>query len=145
MILVQVAVDIDLPAADVFAYLSDASNNTRWQKGMRSCEWTSVGPIAVGSTYEQEASFLGRTIRSSFEVAEFEPGRRITISSTAGTFPIKVTRSVDPLDVDACRARARVEGGPAGIGRIFDPVTKLLVQASVRRDYNRLKQILEGS
>lgn len=145
MIKVNVSVDINRPSDEVFAFLSDASNNTRWQRGMRSCEWTSTGPIGVGSTYEQEASFLGRTIRSSFEVTEFDPGRRITITTTKGTFPITVTRSVDRLDMDACRARARISGGPTGIGRILDPVNQLLVQSSVRRDYARLKELLEGS
>jgi uncharacterized membrane protein len=145
MIKVNVSVDIDRPSDQVFAFLADASNNTRWQKGMRSCQWTSAGPIAVGSTYEQEASFMGRTIRSSFEVTELDPGHQVTITSTNGTFPIMVTRSVDRLDVDACRARARISGGPTGIGRIFDPITQLLVQSSVRRDYRRLKELLEGS
>lgn len=62
MIEVRVAIDIERPAADVFAFVSDMANNTRWQNGMRSCRWTSDPPIGVGSTYDQVASFLGREI-----------------------------------------------------------------------------------
>ena len=145
MITVHASVDIMRPAGEVFAFLADAANNTTWQSGMKSCTWTSSGPIQVGSTYEQVASFLGRTIESSFEVTALDPGHSITITSTGGTFPITVTRSVDPLDVDACRARARIAGGPTGIGRFFDPLTQVLVQSSVTRDYRRLKEVIEGS
>lgn len=143
MITVNVDVDIDQSPLEVWAFLSDASNNPKWQKGMRRCEWTSHGPVALGSTYEQEASFMGRTVTNSFEVTDYRPPRSITITSTDGTFPIEVTRSVDPLDDKSCRARARIQGGPTGVGRFFDPLTQLLVKASVKRDYRRLKKLLE--
>ncbi|MGI9645398.1 MAG: SRPBCC family protein [Ilumatobacteraceae bacterium] len=55
--------EIARPAADVWAVVADFSRNTEWQGGMRSCEWITDPPIAVGSRYAQEASFLGRTIR----------------------------------------------------------------------------------
>jgi hypothetical protein len=86
---------------------------------------------------------MGRTIHSSFEVTDYRPPRSITITSTEGTFPIEVTRSVDPLDDSSCRVRARIQGGPTGIGRVFDPLTQLLVTASVKRDYRRLRNLLE--
>lgn len=145
MITVHASVDIMRPSAEVFDFLADAANNVKWQRGMKSCTWTSPGPIRVGSTYEQVASFMGRTIESTFEVTALDPGHSITITSTGGTFPITVTRSVDPLDVDACRARARIAGGPTGIGRFFDPITSVLVQSSVTRDYRALKRLLEES
>lgn len=143
MITVNVDVDIDASPLEVWTFLSDASNNPKWQKGMRRCEWTSSGPIALGSTYEQDAMFMGRTVHNIFEVTDYRPPRSITITSTDGTFPIEVTRSVDPLDDKSCRARARITGGPTGIARAFDPVTQLLVTASVKRDYRRLKKLLE--
>jgi uncharacterized protein YndB with AHSA1/START domain len=143
MITVNVDIDIDRPPLEVWSFLSDASNNTKWQGGMRRCEWTSSPPIALGSTYEQEATFMGRTVHSVFEVTDYRPPRSITITSTEGTFPIEVTRSVDPLDDASCRVRARVQGGPTGSGRFFDPLTQLLVKRSVKRDYRRLRNLLE--
>ena len=78
--------EISRPAEDVFAFVSDSSNNPRWQKGQQSCQWTSAPPIGVGSTYEQEARFLGRTLLNRFEVIEHDPGRSITIRSGRGEF-----------------------------------------------------------
>lgn len=67
------------PADTVAAFFFDAANNPVLQAGMRSCTWITPGPIGVGSRYTQEARFLGRPIRSTFEVVAYEPGRRITI------------------------------------------------------------------
>lgn len=89
---VRISRDISRPADDVFAFFADASNNPRWQRGMMSCRWSSEPPIAVGSTYDQRARFLGRDIVSSFVVTKFEPGRLIEIETVQSTFPIQVTR-----------------------------------------------------
>ena len=65
---------IQRPADEVFGFVADVTNNPRWQRGMRSCAWTSPPPITVGSTYRQEASFLGRPLVTDFEVVDHEPG-----------------------------------------------------------------------
>lgn len=57
--------DTRRPAEDVFAFLADAATNLAWQRGMRSCAWTSMPPIGPGSTYEQRARFMGRDVRTT--------------------------------------------------------------------------------
>jgi len=37
--------------------------------------------------YVQRAGFLGREIRSLFEVIELDPGKRVTIDTLEGTSP----------------------------------------------------------
>lgn len=137
-------IEIDRDPEEVFDYLSDFSRNPEWQSGMTSCEWTSEPPVEVGSTYEQQAKFLGRTLTNSFEVVALEPGRSITISSTDGTFPITVTRAVEPLPDGGSRVSATVEGDPSGVFRLAEPVLRRMVRRSVAGDYRRLKGILES-
>jgi len=133
---------IDRPAQQVAEFFFDAGNNPKWQSGMRSCEWVDPGPIGVGSVYVQEASFMGRTITSRFEVTEHTPGRSITIRTIESTFPIQVTRTVEPIDERSCRVAARITGGPGGVFRLFSPVIRRLAQRSVDRDYDRLVALL---
>ena len=138
------SIDIGRPADDVFEFVADMTNNPRWQKGQQRCEWTSPPPLSVGSTYDQEARFLGRTITSSFKVTEFEPGRRIRIETVGGTMPIDVTRTVDPVSAGRSRVTARVRGSAPGPLRLLGPLLDRLVQRSVDADYERLKALLEG-
>jgi hypothetical protein len=131
-------------APEVFEYLADMSNNPDWQKGMKSCRWTSDGEIGVGSTYDQVATMMGREIRSSFEVTEFEPGRLIRIVTTESSFPIDVTRSVDPVG-DESKVSAIVRGDSSGFFKLAEPVMKRMVKRSVDGDYARLKSLLESN
>lgn len=139
------SVEVERPADEVFAFVADAENNPRWQRGMRSCRWVSDPPIGVGSVYEQEASFLGRTIRSTFEVVAYEPDRSITIETIESTFPIRVTRSVEPVGDGRSRVSAIVRGDPTGVFSIFAPALRWMVRRSVRGDYRRLRELLERS
>ncbi|MEM7092492.1 MAG: SRPBCC family protein [Actinomycetota bacterium] len=139
------SITIQRPAGEVFDYLADMSNNPAWQRGQQRCEWTSEPPIGVGSTYDQEAKFAGRTITSSFEVTEFEPGRRIRIVTTAGTMPIDVTRGVTPIDDASCEVSAIVRGEPPMILRLLGPLTRRMLRSSVAGDYVRLKAQLEAA
>ncbi len=132
------------PADEVFAFVSDATNNPRWQRGMRSCTWTSPPPIGLGSTYRQEAAFLGRRIATDFEVVDHRPGRSVTIRSTSGPFPITVRRSVTPLDEASSRVEAEITGDPGRFFRLAGPLVQRLAQRSVTADYNRLEALLHG-
>jgi len=141
----QSSLAIERPTEEVFAVISDFSRNPEWQDGMKSAVWTTEPPIAVGSTYDQVARFLGRDIITSFEVVAYEPGRSISIESRQSTFPIHITRSVEPLDGGRCVVTADVAGEPGGILGLLSPIMDRLAARSVRGDYARLKALLEDT
>ena len=95
--------------------------------------------MEVGSTYVQEASFLGRPIHTHFEVVAVDPGRSISIESTQSTFPIQVTRSVQPVDEGTCDVTAHIRGQPKGLLKLFGG----MVRRSVAKDYAELRRTLE--
>ena len=141
---VVVSVEIDRPAEEVFAYLDDVENNPRWLRGMRSCNWTTPPPAQVGSRYEQTAAFLGKEIRTSFEVTAREPGRLVTITSQEGSsFPITVTREVTPRGPSRCRVTETLESDPSGFYRIAGTLLGAMVRRRIQRDYRTLKATLE--
>jgi len=135
--------EIDRPAKAVFDFVSDSSNNPRWQRGQLSCVWTTPAPHGLGSIYEQEARFLGRTVSTRFKVVDFDPGRSITIESIESSFPIRVRRSVEPLAPERSRVTAEISGEPGGFFGLIGPVLRRLAQRSVDADYDRLVKLLE--
>jgi len=143
MIEVRAEVTVRRPPSEVFAYLADMANNPDWQKGMRTCRWTSEPPLRLGSTYDQVARFLGREIVSSFQVTEFEDGSLIRIRSTAG-MPLDITRRVEADGRGGSVVTAVVRGDASGVIRLADPLTRVIVGRSVRADYQRLKVSLDA-
>lgn len=141
---IEASAKIDRPAGEVFDYVSDMANNPQWQKGQKSCEWTSEPPIAIGSTYDQVAVFAGQKLLTSFEVAEFEPGERIRIVSTSGSMPIDVTRVVTPTSDSSCEVTVLVKGEPPKQMRMLGWLVDRLVKRNINADYDQLKTLLEA-
>lgn len=134
--------EIDVPAATLFAYVADFSNNPAWQSGIRSTDWTSSPPIRAGSTYDQH-TYYPDTV-TSYEIIAMEPGRSITTESRAGaTMPTTVTRTVDPLSESRCRVTVDLTARPRGFRRLIKPLLVRMVRKSIEADYRRLKRLLE--
>jgi len=142
---VVVELEINRPCALVWEYMENAEHNPEWLKNMESARWITDPPIRVGSRYEQVARFLGKEVRTNFEVTGLEPGRRITISSLPGSsFPLRITREVEPAGDARCRVRETAGGDSSGFYRLADPVVRVLVRANITRAYRGLKRLLES-
>jgi uncharacterized membrane protein len=142
---VVVEAEIARPAEVVWEYMENAEHNPDWLSNMRSARWTTGPPIAVGSRYDQLARFLGKDVRTSFEVIALEPGRSITISSLPGSsFPIRITRELEPLGSQRTRVRETAEGDSSGFYRLTEPLIRPIVRRNIVRAYGRLKQLLEA-
>ena len=144
MIKVQVSINIERPMDDVFDYLSDFENNPEWQSGMKSAQFTTEPPLRIGSTYNQLASMMGRSIESTFEVIAYEPGKSVKATTTSGSFPITFHRMVEPFE-GGTRVNAIIEGEAKGFFKIAEPLLALMVRKSIEKDYANLKQILEST
>lgn len=146
------AVEVAVPAQDAFAFVADATNNPRWQKGMVDCTWLAdEPPIGVGSRYRQHARFMGRDVRSIFEVTEYVDGQviaartlRVDEGGVAGGFPITFRRSVEPVGEGRCRVRTVVTGEPGRFFGLAAGPLAWMVRRSIRGDYQRLVGVLES-
>lgn len=143
----KTVIDIDImqPPEAVFAYITNFENNPNWQNGMKSCKFTSEGSVGVGTTYEQVASFLGKTIVTNFEVIEYEPNRMVRFASRASTFPLRILRSVEPID-GGTHVHAVIEGEPSGFFfKLLGPLLDRMVTNTINKDYAKLKRVLESA
>jgi uncharacterized membrane protein len=141
---VVVQIEIERPPPVVWEYMENAEHNPEWLRNMQSARWTTEPPIRVGSRYEQVARFLGKEVRTSFEVTAHEPGQVITISSLPGSsFPLRITRQVEPAGADRSRVTETAGGDPSGFYRLAERLLRLMVRRNIARDYRRLKELLE--
>lgn len=142
---VVIQIDINCPPNVGWEYMVNAEHNPEWLPNMRSCTWITDPPIRVGSRYEQVARFLAKDVRTSFEVTALDEGRLITITSLPGSsFPLTITREVEPIDDRRCLVRETAEGEPGGFFAVAGAPMRALVRRNIGRAYVGLKQLLEG-
>ena len=139
---ISTSIDISRPQKEVFDFVSEFSNDPRWQRGKVSCTWTSQNGLEVGATYRQHARFLGKDIHHTFRVLELDPSHRVTYESRDGSFPITVVRTVEDLAGGRSRFTEAVQGEASGFFKIASSLLQPLVRRSIARDFRRLKEIL---
>ena len=76
MIHIPSVVDVQVPAEDVFTYLSDPATNPEWSPNALEVSDVPDGPMALGTRYRVRLKFFGHV---TFVIDEFEPGRRFRV------------------------------------------------------------------
>ena len=143
---VDVNVDtvIDRPRHVVAAYAADPDNATAWYVNIKSVQWKTSQPLAVGSQFAFTAAFLGRTLTYTYEVVEFVADRRFVMRTAEGPFPMETTYEWDDAGGDSTRMSLRNRGEPSGFSGIAAPMMSLAMKRANTRDLQRLKSILES-
>jgi uncharacterized protein YndB with AHSA1/START domain len=139
-------IEVDRPAADVFAYATDPSRFHEWQKGVVGGEMKGADPTTVGSRCitTRRIGFAERPNTS--EVIDMNPPRSWAVHGVDGPIRATVNVTVEPLDGDS-RSRLTIDLDFEGHG-----IGKLLVPLVVRREaekempgnLQRLKEQLEA-
>ena len=139
---VLVETTIARPVAEVAAYAGDPGNAPEWYANIRSVEWRTDPPVAVGSQMDFVARFLGRTLSYTYRVTELVPGQRLVMETAQGPFPMRTTYTWEPTD-GGTRMTLRNTGSPAGFGRVAAPAMELAMRRATAKDLARLKALLE--
>jgi uncharacterized membrane protein len=148
-----VAKDVDVrtetvirrPCAEVAAYAGDPTHAPEWYANISSVEWVTAPPIGLGSRMAFVASFLGRRLAYTYEVVEFEPGRRLVMRTADGPFPMETTYTWEPLDDGTTRMTLRNRGRPSGFAAVAGPVMAAAMRRANRQDLAALLERLERS
>jgi len=133
------------PSHEVAGYAGDPGNAPDWYSNIRSVEWLTSPPVAVGSRLAFVASFLGRRLAYTYEVVEFEPGRRLVMRTADGPFPMETTYTWEPAGEGASRMTLRNRGRPSGFARVTAPAMAAAMRRANTADLARLKDLLEAS
>jgi uncharacterized membrane protein len=141
---VQTEIEIARPRAEVAAFATDLENTTLWYENIKTVEWETPSPAAVGSRIAFVAEFLGRRLAYTYEVRELVPEERLVMSTAQGPFPMETTYAWSETAGGATRMALRNRGRPAGFKRVAAPFMARAMRRANRKDLARLKQILEA-
>ena len=132
------------PRAEVAAYAGDPTNAPEWYVNIRSVQWRTPPPVAVGSRMDFVAHFLGRRLAYTYEVTDLQPGERLVMRTADGPFPMETTYTWETLDAGATRMTLRNRGRPAGFSVLAGPFMAAAMRRANRKDLAALRARLEA-
>ncbi len=138
---VAVEIEVARPRADVARYATDWRNDTEWIGALAEARLVTEPPFGVGSQVARTARFLGRRIEYVNEVVEYEPERRLVMRSVKAPFPMTVVYEFEDAE-DGTLARIRVDGEPGRLYAVAGPLMDAAVRRNLRRDLERLEQLV---
>jgi uncharacterized protein YndB with AHSA1/START domain len=134
---------IDRPRQDVAAFTSDPSTATEWYRSIRSVEWETSPPVAVGSRMRFRAKFLGRDLVYTYEIRELVPGEKLVMGTADGPFSMETTYTFEDAPGGGTRVGLRNRGEPTGFARVLSSVMSKAMRRENTEDLARLKELLE--
>jgi hypothetical protein len=141
---VESEIVIRRPRAAVAAFAGDPTNAPKWYVNIKTVEWKTAPPMAVGSKMEFVAHFLGRRLAYTYEVVDLVPGERLVMRTAEGPFPMETTYAWMSTDENATRMTLRNRGEPAGFSKLFAPFMASAMRRANRKDLEQLKSLLES-
>ncbi|HWC33973.1 MAG TPA: SRPBCC family protein [Mycobacteriales bacterium] len=142
---VRTEIEIDRPRDEVARYAADPDNAPAWYDNIKSVEWRTPKPLAVGSRVAFVAHFLGRRLAYTYEFRELVPGERLVMSTSEGPFPMETTYTWREQPGGKTLMTLQNRGEPAGFSKLAGPVMASAMRRANSKDLARLKEILESA
>jgi hypothetical protein len=126
---IMTTAEIGRPAAEVFAYATDPTRFSEWQKGVVNGHMG--GPPAVGARCVTTRRIGGANRPSTSELVQIDPPKTWAVRGTDGPIRAAVDVLVEPLTGDRSRLTISVDFTGHGIGKILVP---LMVRREARKE-----------
>lgn len=143
MFRVQGQTTIARSASDVGAFLSDPENERAWQPGIVHLQLLSGRPREVGSRYERVQELMGRKIKTSTELAEFQAGTRVAFKHAGKVIEFRTQYSLAPDGNASTRLEAVLEGEMLGFASMFESVVSEEIEKFLPSALAKLRAALE--
>jgi hypothetical protein len=123
--------DVDRSAIDVFAYATDPTRFSEWQKGVVDGHMDQMGTPSVGAkcVTTRRIGFANRP--ATAELTHVDPPRTWSVRGIDGPIRAIVDVTVEPLAEDRSRLTISVDFNGHGIGRLLVP---LVVRREARKE-----------
>jgi uncharacterized membrane protein len=138
-------IDIDRPAGQVYAYVTDPTRFHEWQEGVVSGELKEPGPPTVGAHCQMVRRIGGADRPSTSVLTKVDPPTAWAVRGIDGPIRAQVDVAVHPLDDNRTRVTIDVDFEGHGIGKVLVPlVVKRQAAKEMPSNLERLKERVEA-
>ena len=138
------SVEINRPAAEVFAYLDQLDRHREWQSTIVSTTVETDGPTRVGTRVAERRKVPGGAQDFPYEITEHEPPRKASFRGTSGPVRPVGTVAVDPLGESSSRMTLEFDLEGHGIGKLLAIFGRRQAAKEIPESHEKFKQLLES-
>ena len=133
---------IDKPVKDVFAFVADPNNMSKWNSAVVSLEQVTPGDIGVGTKFKSTGEMMGRRIEGEMEITAYEPDTKCGFQVNAGPMQVNITLSFKTVGTGT-KVSLNAQGNPADFFKIAEGMMTGRVKSMMEENLARLKSQLE--
>jgi carbon monoxide dehydrogenase subunit G len=135
---------IDRPVKDVFAFVADPNNMSKWNSAVVSLQQITPGDVRVGTKFKSAGELMGRRIEGEMQVIAYEPDTKCGFQVQAGPMQVNLTMTFKTVGTGT-KVSLNAQGNPAGFFKLAEPVMAGRVKSMMEENLARLKSQLEKS
>ena len=132
---------INRPVEQVFAWLTNAENQAKFDKSSLKMDALTPGPWRAGTQFRELRDLGGRKTEVLSEIAELEPNRRFVIRSKTG--PEWLGIWLFESEGNGTRLRWTGQMRMKGFGRLLEPLIGRQMRAQINQQFGQLPSIIE--
>ena len=142
MINVDLGTLVDKPIKDVFEFVSNPNNMSKWNSAVVSLEQITPGDVGVGTKFKSVGELMGRKIEGEMQITAYEPDTQCGFQVNAGPMQINLTLSFKTVGTGT-KISLNAQGNPAGFFKIAEGVMSGRIKSMMEENLERLKSVLE--
>ncbi len=143
MLKVEKSVVIKKPVEEVFSYVLNNENYTKWQKGVISMHVDEGPENVVGSRYTETRKMIGREMKTTLEITTLITNQKWAAKVVNGPVYYEVSMTYTAVP-EGTKITTLVEGEPKGFFKLAENLVVSSLEKTIEEDHNQLKAILEG-
>ena len=128
---ILVSTEVDRPAEEVFAYATDPTRFSEWQKGVVEGHMNQTGIPAVGAQCTTTRRIGGANRPSTSRLVHIDPPRTWGVRGLDGPIRAAVDVTVEPVTASRSRLTISLDFEGHGIGKVLVP---LVVRREARKE-----------
>jgi carbon monoxide dehydrogenase subunit G len=134
---------VDKPIKDVFAFVANPNNMSKWNSAVVSLEQITPGEVGVGTKFKSTGEMMGRRIEGEMQVTAYEPDTKCGFQIQAGPMKVDIMLSFKTVGTGT-KISLNAQGNPAGFFKIAEGMMTGRVKTMMEENLVRLKSQLEG-
>lgn len=142
MINIDLGTLIDKPIQNVFVFVANPNDMSKWNSAVVSLQQITPGAVGVGTKFKSIGEAMGRRIEGEMQVVTYEPDTKCGFQLQAGPMQMNLTMSFKTVGTGT-KLSLNAQGNPAGIFKLAEGVMAGRVKSMMEENLARLKSVLE--